>query len=229
MAPLTPAAAAAAACFVVSVLHCHPSQTITVLLVLLPLLILGCIAALLLLAFSHNQLSTNSLLDYITPPARKLPPHPTLIGPGGEPLLLPDRRALGLATELGVQGSEELLLVAGGRQLKGRDRRPLRLVLGGDSGRVLLDEAGVPMLGLAGRPLEVSLPWMNALQQQQLLLLLPLPPPLLSSARASASVGVCMCATALYADVLLYCLYCGQASAGNSVSCVSTLHTISAS
>jgi hypothetical protein len=124
-----------------------------VLLLLLPLLVLGCTAALLLLAFSHNQLTTESLLDFVTPPARKLPPHPTLIGPGGEPLLLPDNRALGLVTEPGVQGSQGLLL-AGGRQLKGRDR--LRLVLGGVSGRVVLDEAGLPMLGPGGRPLEVS-------------------------------------------------------------------------
>jgi hypothetical protein len=126
-----------------------------VLLVLLPLLILSCIAALLLLAFTHNQLTIDSLLDYVTPPSRKLPPHPTLIGPSGEPLLLPDHRALGLVAEPGVEGSQGLL-VAGGRQLKGRDRLPLRLVLGGDSGRVVLDEAGLPMLGPGGRPLEVS-------------------------------------------------------------------------
>jgi hypothetical protein len=134
--------------------------------VLLPLLVLGCLAALLLLALQHGQLSTDSILDHITPPTQQLPPHPVLIGPSGEPLLLPDHRPLGVMTDvmtdvmmqpgvLASQGSG-LLLVAGGRQLKGRDRLPLRLVLGGDSGRLLLDEDGLPMTGPAGRPLEVS-------------------------------------------------------------------------
>ncbi|WIA39755.1 hypothetical protein OEZ86_005813 [Tetradesmus obliquus] len=137
--------------------------TIKLLLLLLPLLVLGCLAALLLLALQHGQISTDSLLDLITPPTQQLPPHPILIKAGGEPLLLPDHRPLGVIPVtpapgvLDGQGASGFMLVAGGRQLKGKDRMPLRLVLGGASGNVLLDEDGLPMLGPGGRPLEVLL------------------------------------------------------------------------
>lgn len=139
-----------------------PCQTIKLLLLLLPLLVLGCLAALLLLALQHGQISTNSLLDLITPPTQQLPPYPILIGTGGEPLLLPDHRPLGVIPVTPAPGvldgqglASGFMLVAGGRQLKGRHRLPLRLVLGGAGGNVLLDEDGLPMLGPGGRPLEV--------------------------------------------------------------------------
>jgi hypothetical protein len=126
--------------------------------VLLPLVVLGCLATLLLLAFNHGQLSTDALLDRITPPSQQLPPYPILVGTNGEPLLLPDHRPLGVMTSVmtdpGVTTSG-LVLVAGGRQLKGRDRLPLQLRLGGHSGRVLLGDEAV-MTGPGGRPLEVS-------------------------------------------------------------------------
>ncbi|WIA19482.1 hypothetical protein OEZ85_004094 [Tetradesmus obliquus] len=112
----------------------------------------------------HGQISTNSLLDLITPPTQQLPPYPILIGTGGEPLLLPDHRPLGVIPVTPAPGvldgqglASGFMLVAGGRQLKGRHRLPLRLVLGGASGNVLLDEDGGMMVGPGGRPLEVLL------------------------------------------------------------------------
>lgn len=137
------------------------TQAIQVLLVLLALFILGSTAALLLLAFSHGQLTEDVVLDYITPPAQQAPAYATLVGPGGEPLLLANHRVLGVVSVPEDELSGEVsglcqILLASGRPLRGRDRKPLRLVLGGPAGQTLLDDIGSPLLGLGGLPLEVS-------------------------------------------------------------------------
>jgi hypothetical protein len=134
---------------------CVP-QTLKLNVLLLPALLVICIAAILVLAVIDGQMTSDDVVDVILPQPQALrTPHPVLVGLGGEPLQLADGQTLGVVPNP-ADGGKTLALVSYGRPVCGRDQKALTFNLGGPKGRTLVDDAGAILLGSGGLPLDVS-------------------------------------------------------------------------
>lgn len=131
-------------------------QTLKLSVLLLPCLLVTSIAAILLLAITYGQMTSDDVMDVILPQPQALrTPHPVLVGLGGEPLQLADGQILGVLPNP-ADGGKTLSLVSYGRPVRGRDQKALTFNLGGPKGRTLVDDAGAILLGSGGLPLRVS-------------------------------------------------------------------------